>query len=235
MSKLNRGLPIIIYDFETTGKNPYTCQVTQIAAIVIDGMSLTPKDGGIFNTEVCPIFDDDKAIAAGYGPVEQEALNITRKTREGLEGAPDIKIAWKNFRDFCKRFSRGSDSYNAPISAGYNINGYDAIIVKRLCDKYGPVDKNGRPSIFNALFKYDVMDMVYSWLEFSDSSELSGISLVKVCEFLGIPSEHTDLAHDALVDVKNTANILIRFLKYQRELSRNTKFKNSFENGVFYV
>lgn len=231
--KTNRGLPIIVYDLETTGRSPYNCQLTQIAAIVIDSRTLTLKQGGTFNTEVCPIFDDELAIAAGYGPVEQGALDVTRKTKEGLQGAPNEKIAWANFRSFCKRFNPTSDAYKAPISAGYNINGFDSIIAKRMCDKYGPLDKNGKPSIFNPIYKFDVMDMVFGWLEFED--DIRSLSLTNICEFFGFPTEKTDDAHDALVDVKNTANILIKFLKFQRDIASKTNFREAFANGVFYV
>jgi DNA polymerase III epsilon subunit-like protein len=231
--KLNRGLPVIIYDYETTGIDPNKCQLTQIAAMVIDSRTLNVKQGGLFNTEVCPIFDDERAISLGYAPVEAKALEVTRKTKEGLMGAPEEKVAWANFRSFCKRFNPSGDSYKAPIPAGYNINGYDSIITKRMCDKYGPVDKNGRPSLFNPIFKLDVMDMMFSWLEFDD--DLTGLSLTKLCEFLGFPSEMTDNAHDGMVDVRNTANILIKFLKFQRDIASKTNFKEAFSNGVFYV
>lgn len=231
--KTNRGLPIIIYDFESTGKNPYGCQLTQIAAIIIDSRTLTLKEGGIFNTEVCPIFDDEVAVASGYDPVEQGALDITRKTKEGLLNAPNEKTAWINFQNFCRRYNPSNDSYKAPIPAGYNINGYDSIITKRMCDKYGPLDKNGRPCIFNPIFKFDVMDMLFSWFEYQDN--ISSMSLTNICKFFGFPEQNIEGAHDALVDVKNCANILIKFLKYQRDIASKTNFSNAFSNGGFYV
>jgi hypothetical protein len=40
-----------------------------------------------------------------------------------------------------------------------------------------------------------------------------------------------DNAHDALQDVKDTANILIKFLVMQRNLSKKIKFEKAFANG----
>ena len=79
---------IIVFDFETGGANPYTCQPTQIAAVAIHARKLEIQPGGMFNSEIRPIIDDDKAIAAGVGPLEEKALEITRKTRKELAKAP---------------------------------------------------------------------------------------------------------------------------------------------------
>ena len=54
---------IIVFDFETGGRNKLTCQPTQIAAIALDGRNFKPK--GEFVSYMRPIIDDDEAIAAG--------------------------------------------------------------------------------------------------------------------------------------------------------------------------
>lgn len=231
--KLNRGLPIIIYDYETAGDDPYRCQLVQIGAIVIDSRTLKPKKGGEFNIEVCPIIDDDKAIAAGYQPVQDKALQVNGKTREGLMNAPNEKVAWESFKNFCKKFNPSGDSYRAPIPAGYNINGFDQIITRRMCQKYGPTDKNGSPTLFNKIYKFDLMDMVFGWMEFSD--DVQSISLTNMMEYFGFDRSEIDGAHDALNDVKITANILIKFLKFQRNIAKNTTFGNAFSNGERFV
>ena len=73
---------IIVFDFETGGRNPLKCQPTQIAAVAIHARKLTLQPGGTFNSEMRPILDDEKAVAAGFDPLEDEALEITRKTYE---------------------------------------------------------------------------------------------------------------------------------------------------------
>ena len=132
---------IIVFDFETGGVNPHTCQPTQIAAVAIHARKLELQPGGVFNSEMRPIIDDDKAIKAGVAPLEDKALEITRKTREGLAKAPLPKGVWKKFSQFCDKYNFKKTSYYAPIAAGYNINGYDMPIVERLCQQYGPIDE----------------------------------------------------------------------------------------------
>ena len=60
---------IIVFDFETGGANPHTCQPTQIAAVAIHARKLEIQPGGTFNSEIRPIIDDDKAIKAGVAPL----------------------------------------------------------------------------------------------------------------------------------------------------------------------
>jgi hypothetical protein len=42
-------------------------------------------------------------------------------------------------------------------------------------------------------------------------------------------------AHDALKDVKDTAEIMIRFLKLHRKLGEKVKFKGSFANAKIQI
>ena len=62
----------IVFDFETGSRNPHKTQPTQIAALALDGRNLSMK--GSFNSEIRPILDDDKAIAAGLDPIEDGAF-----------------------------------------------------------------------------------------------------------------------------------------------------------------
>jgi len=78
---MNRDL--VVFDFETGGRDPNTCQPTQIAAIALDGRNLKLK--GTFNSEIRAEVDDEKAIAAGLGPIEEGALKVTGKTREQID------------------------------------------------------------------------------------------------------------------------------------------------------
>ena len=49
---------IIVFDFETGGRNPYSCQPTQIAAVAIHARKLELQPGGTFNSEIRPIIGD---------------------------------------------------------------------------------------------------------------------------------------------------------------------------------
>ena len=62
---------IIVFDFETTGRNAEKCQPTQIAAVAIHARKLKIQPNGIFESTMRCITNDDKAIAAGFDPIEE--------------------------------------------------------------------------------------------------------------------------------------------------------------------
>ena len=220
---------IIMFDFETGGRNPLKCQPTQIAAIALDGRNFKLK--GQFNSEMRPILDDKKAVKAGVDPVEDEALRITNKTRAGLAKAPLPKGVWKKFITFVNKYNWKGTPYFAPIPAGFNIIGYDMKIVDRLCKEYGPWDdKRECQKLFHQIYKIDVMDDVWLWTE--GDPDVKSISMDSLRERMGLSSEN---AHDALQDVKDTANIFIKLQKSRRAVYRNMKFEKAFADGKMYV
>ena len=220
---------IIVFDFETGSRNPYKTQPTQIAALALDGRSLKPK--GTFNSEIRPILNDEKAIAAGLDPVEDEALKVTGKTRAKLAKAPHLKTVWKKFTDFVDKYNWKGTQWFAPIPAGFNIVGFDMIIINRLCKEYGPYDtKSNRQKLFNLIFKIDVMDNVFMWTEADPA--VKSISMDSLRDRMGLSKQN---AHDALQDVKDTANIMIKFMKTHRAVYRNMKIEQAFANGDLYV
>ena len=217
---------IICFDFETGGRNPLTCQPTQIAAIALDGRNLRPK--GYFNSMMRPIIDDDKAVAAGVGPIEEGALKVTGQTREGLAKAPLPKGVWKKFCAFVDKYNWKGSPYFAPIPCGYNIIGYDMKIVDRLCKEYGPYDDNRQcQKLFHQIYKFDVMDDMYGWTE--GDPDVKSISMDNVRKRLGMSSDN---AHDALQDVRDTANIFIRLQKTRRAVYQNMQAEGGFD-GMF--
>ena len=220
---------IIVFDFETGGRNPLKCQPTQIAAIALDGRNFRLK--GEFNSMMRPILDDEKAIAAGVDPIEDGALKVTGQTREGLAKAPLPKCVWKKFCTFVNKYNWKGTPYFAPIPAGFNILGYDMKIVDRLCKEYGPWDdKRQCQKLFHQIYKIDVMDDVWLWTE--GDPNVKSISMDSLRERMGLSADN---AHDALQDVKDTANIFIKLQKSRRAVYRNMKFEKAFADGNLYV
>lgn len=220
---------IIVFDFETGGRNPHRCQPTQIAAIALDGRNFKLK--GEFNSMMRPIIDDDEAIAAGVDPLEEGALKVTGQTRSKLARAPLPKGVWKKFCTFVNKYNWKGSPYFAPIPAGFNIIGYDMHIVNRLCKEYGPWDdKRQSQKLFHQIYKIDVMDDVWLWTE--GDPDVKSISMDSLRERMGLPSEN---AHDALQDVKDTANIFIKLQKSRRAVYRNMKFEKAFADGKLFV
>jgi DNA polymerase III epsilon subunit-like protein len=220
---------IIVFDFETGGRNPKSCQPTQIAAMALDGRNFKPK--GTFNSMMRPIIDDEKAIKAGVDPIEEGALRVTGQTREQLAKAPLPKGVWKKFCTFVNKYNWKGTSYFAPIACGYNINGYDMPIVDRLCEQYGPWDdKKQKQKLFNPIFNYDVFQDVKLWTEGDPS--IKSISLDSIRDIMGLSKEN---AHDALQDVRDTANVFIKLQKSRRAVYKNMKFEKAFADGKLYV
>ena len=220
---------IIVFDFETGGRNPLRCQPTQIAAIALDGRNFKAK--GTFNSMMRPIIDDEKAIKAGVDPIEEGALKVTGQTREQLAKAPLPKGVWKKFCTFVNKYNWKGTPFFAPIACGYNINGYDMPIVDRLCEQYGPYNDDKRcQKLFHQIYRYDVFQDVRLWTE--GDPNIKSISMDSLRDIMGLSKEN---AHDALQDVKDTANIFIKLQKSRRAVYRNMKFEKAFADGQLYV
>lgn len=219
----------IVFDFETGSRNPHKTQPTQIAAIALDGRNLSVK--GTFNSEICPLLDDDEAVAAGLDPIEEGALKVTGKTREKLAEAPALKSVWSKFTKFVDQYNWKGEPFFNPIPVGYNIIGFDMIIINRLCQQFGPWDKSkDQQKLFSKVYKVDLMDNVFMWTE-SDPS-FKSISMDSLRERMGLSFEN---AHDALQDVKDTANIFIKLLKTHRAVYQNITLDKAFADGALYV
>ena len=211
---------ILVIDFETGSKSKYKVAqeglVTQIAACAIHPRKLTIID--TFNTEVRPINMD---------AVEEEALKITRKTREGLEKATSADIAWRDFSNYVNSHNYKKNEWYAPIAAGYNIRGYDWEILNGYAKRFKDVDDNGQQKLFSNFMILDLMDVVYWWNE--NSNDLENLQLTTIRKHMGLSTEG---AHDALVDVLDTAKIIIKYLQLYRYLGPKVQTKGAFaRNG----
>lgn len=219
----------IVFDFETGSRNPHKTQPTQLAALALDGRNLSLK--GTFNSEIKPILNDEEAIAAGVDPLEDEALKVTHKTREALEQAPPLKSVWTKFAAFVNQYNWKNDPFFNPIPVGYNIVGFDLIIINRLCKQFGPWDKSReQQKIFSKVYKVDVMDNMFLWTE-SDPT-IKSISMDSMRDKMGLSREN---AHDALQDVKDTANIFIKLLKTHRAVYQNITLDKTFADNKVYI
>ena len=226
----------IVFDFETGGRDPEICQPTQIAALALDGRTFRLK--GTFNSEIKPVSFDEEPVYKDkekteilWGPLEDEALKITGKTKEGLANAPTLETVWPKFVKFVEKYNWNKSSWFAPIPAGYNIINYDMPIIKKLCKMFGPWDEvRGQQKLFNPIMKVDMMDNMFVWTEGDPS--IKSISMDNVRKRMGLSGEN---AHDALQDVKDTANIMIKFMMTHRAVYKKMEIDDAFANGGLYV
>lgn len=129
-----------------------------------------------------------------------------------------------NYLDKYHSRSSKKSQFSAPIAAGYNIHRFDLKIIDRLSQKYGNTNKEDTSDIFYPRDVVDVMNLVFFWFE--NNADLKSYAMDSLREYFGIDK---DGAHDAIKDVKDTADIMIRFMKLHRNLSSKIKFKNSFQ------
>lgn len=225
---------ICVFDLETDGSNPDLCSPVQIAAVMIDPKRLEIIDDSEFNITLKPLILDEKPE---YTYEDSDVLDFHAKVR----GCAKDKIlsdwqnyqkqehGWKMFVSYLEMYHTRSDKkscFTAPIAAGYNINRFDLRIIDRLSVKYKTVNKEGKNNLFYPRDVLDLMNLVFYWFE--GNNELKNYTLDHVREYFSIDKTG---AHDALKDVKDTAQLLIRFMRLFRNLSNKIKFKGSFVNN----
>jgi DNA polymerase III epsilon subunit-like protein len=226
---------ICVFDLETDGINPDVCSPVQIAAIMIDPYRLEVIPDSEFNITIRPEALENN-IDYAYG--DSDVLDFHAKVRSSTKDA--ILTDWKSYQKqengwqlfvsylnmYHSRSSGKKSCFTAPIAAGYNINRFDLRIMERLSRKYDNLNKEGRSDLFYPRDVIDLMNLVFYWFE--GNNELKNYTLDNLRDYLGISKEG---AHDALKDVKDTADILIRFLRLHRNISNKVKFKSAFAVG----
>lgn len=205
---------IVVYDLETTGKDPSKVYPIQFAAIVLDGITLKPIEGEVFN-QMCkpPDFEqmkEDTGLlqfhAKHRGMTPDEVVDLVDKS-------PKMELVFNQFKAFVsQQRTKGKD----PVLGGFNIANYDNVILGRLLD--------GKKGGWNPIFYLDAMQMCYTWLR---AKELRSLSLDSLREYFGLDKG----GHEALKDCRDTATIITRFLGYQQKLaSPKDYFAGAFKN-----
>lgn len=221
---------ICVFDLETDGANPNDCSPVQLAAVIVDPVKLEIVKDSEFNIMIKP----EKMEEDPSYEYDNDILNFHAKVRncqqkdiiELWQNSMPQKQAWGLFTGYLEKYhsrSTRKNEFSAPIASGYNINRFDLKIINRLAIKFKSVTKEGNNNIFYPRDVLDLMNLIYYWFMYVD--DVKSISLDNMREYFAISKEN---AHDALKDVKDCANILIRFLKLHRNLSTKIQFKGAF-------
>jgi DNA polymerase III epsilon subunit-like protein len=224
---------ICVFDLETDGSDPTKCSPVQIAALIVDPIKLEIVENSEFNIMMKPEILESNP---DHKYEDSDILSFHSKVRgcdqseilKSWLSATNQKQAWNMFVQYLDKYhckSTKKSQFSAPICSGYNIQRFDLKIVNRLSVKYGNTNKEKQTDIFHPRDVLDIMNLVYYW--FRDIEEIKSISLDSIRDYLGI---NKDGAHDALKDVQDCAEILIRFLKLHKSLVQKIKFKDSFLN-----
>ena len=206
--------PFIVFDFETDGVDPYVCQPVQLACLTIDPNSLQIIESSKFCSDMKPEGIDDIDEYLG-NTKRMDTIKWHSKIQkcsvedviERWRNATPQSTVWKNFVQHVNKYNSKGRTTTAPVACGMNIKNFDLPIANRLNSKYK----------VNKLFNYksiDLMDIFYQTLVWD--SEIKSFSMDNMRKYFGM--EDTG-AHDALVDVEDTAQFIIRYLQF---------FKNTF-------
>lgn len=204
---------IIVFDFETGSLDIEKCEVIQVAAMAIDTKTLNPIPEAIFESLIKP---------RDFNNLQDEALAINKKTKEELRQAPSIDVVWQKLTYFLSMFNTGKGSFTAPIPAGKNIRHFDMPIFNRICLELGYAENNKKNIYFNQRHMYDLDEIMMLWFE--NSSDLPNMKMDTLRDYFGLSKAG---AHDALVDVKQTAELITHFLKFHRNMYPKINFKGS--------
>lgn len=96
---------ILFFDLETTGFSQNTDGIIEIAACVVDPVTLKVKD--TFNTFVNPGIT-----------ISEKITQITSITNDDVRHAPTEEMAFNSFKDFVSKYTIGT-------YAGHNIDAFD--------------------------------------------------------------------------------------------------------------
>ncbi len=213
---------IVVIDFETGSRNPYRTQPIQIAAIMVDSRKLEVIPNSDFESLMCPVMEPELLTKYELDALEDGALKVNKKNVDELLVAKSPQVVWTEFIGYLTNYKTSKSSRGSPIVAGYNNNGFDDVILQRLGRQYGGWnEKQDKWDIFHPFYNIDVFKYTWMWFE---NSDLESISLDSMRKYMGMSDEG---AHDALVDVYDTAELLIRFLGLSRYFQNRVKFQNS--------
>lgn len=171
---------------------------------------------------------DPTSIEAGALRFHAKRLNQSEDEVLGMwEKYPDAKIVWPEFTKFLSEHHTRQDRqsmFTAPIAAGANIIKFDIPIVERYNFNYGIKTDNQPKPLFNNRDKIDLLNWFFIWFE--NNKDIESYSMDAIREYLGMSSTN---AHDALQDVRDCAEIIIRFMGLHRRTAAKVKFKGAFK------
>ena len=216
---------IAVVDTETTGTDPQICSPVQLAAKIIDPRTLTPTPNAEFNMFMRPNFEtiNPKTLtwhAERLKITEAEVLDMWREY-------PEPKVVWPEFCKFLGEYNTRQNNRNihtAPIAAGANIRRFDLPIIARYNALYGDKTQSGVRALFAGRDEIDLLDWFFAWFE--NNKDVTSYSMDNMRDYFGMSK---DGAHDALQDIRDCSEIIIRFMSLFRRTAAKVQFKDAFK------
>lgn len=220
---------ICVFDFETDSPDPHTCEPVELAAIMIDPRKLQFIKGSEFSSMMRPVdISNEDYYEQHKDTIDWHAKTLQKKPMEVLESwkeAPLQKNVWADFKRYLHMYhlqDKRKSVWTAPLACGFNILNFDMYIIQRLSEKYKDVTQRGETKLFFGRDKID--GLLLSFLMWENREEPLSYSMDSVREFLGMSAEN---AHTAIQDVRDTGELIIRFMRLIRNRTENVKFKGA--------
>lgn len=216
---------LAIVDYETGGKNSNLCQPMSMACCIIDPVRLEILQSGDFYSLIRANWDEEWCKANNVEVPGEEALNITKLTREDSEKAPSWQEVHTRFEEHIKKFYTGTGVWKAPLFCGFNCQ-YDMTILNRAAKQFGSYDKEYcKQGLFHPIHEIDVMRVFFLLVE--QRKGWFSVSLDNIRKAMGISLTNN---HNALIDCRHTGAILIKWLKWYRKVSQTVKLEDSLKD-----
>jgi DNA polymerase III epsilon subunit-like protein len=217
---------LCFYDLETVSASPNSTQIIQIASVMIHPRKLEIVPNSEFESLVYATDDPEECEKLGLDRIQDDALAVNKVTREQIASAPKLKSVWNDFCQYVNNYNFKKTTWTSPLMCGFNNNNFDDIILNRVAGShgwgYGPFDeKYKKCSLFHPIHNIDLMKITWGWFE--QSADPKRLNFDSLRDFFGLSS---DGAHSAIVDVRQGAELLCRFLKLQRNISSKVNWKN---------
>jgi hypothetical protein len=217
---------IICFDLETDGPDPSVCNVVELAAVPIDPISLVIKEDDIFQIDIQPPnINKDEYYTDGVNKTiswYSETRGVSKdNVIDRWKSGKSEKIALNLFSKYCSKYhidKKFGQWFTGPISAGYNIDGFDVPILQRLYER----NKNKCP--LGDIQSFDLYKLIPWWFE--SLSDPPNYKMDTLREFFGMPARSQ--AHEAASDILDEAEMIVRFLKFHRNIAKKTQFRGAF-------
>ena len=133
---------IIVFDWETDGPDPTTCNPVELAAVPVDPRTLEVKTDQAFKAVIKPDGIDTEEY---FTKSRQDTIAWHAKQRgvsseeivEDWKSGQSEKVVWKNFCNYCSKYhvdKKPGQWYKEPVNSGYNIIGINLGIDNRVAE-----------------------------------------------------------------------------------------------------
>jgi DNA polymerase III epsilon subunit-like protein len=180
-------------------------EAIQVAGKAYNARTLEPypvEAGGEFCSLMKPIYPDR---------LDPGALKVNKKTVEELMAAPDQRLVWNEFVAWVNKWNKRKNKWGAPLAAGKNIRSFDMKFVDVLNRLH--CKNKEKTLLFSERRQVELEDLVFLWFE--NSADLPNEKMDTLRDYFGLSQEG---GHDALVDVRQTGELITKFIKLHRNL-----------------